>query len=213
MENQKVYAVYSIPTKEAKIFAGIKPEQVTELVENKKAHELCDSFNHSGYFDENISHYDVKRVIKDNEPANGLHLMTNGVIDFILAGKSFFTVKSLTTNKHFSYKVKASKDGGIHFVSVLVANERYEYIGFIRKGKSFVYGQKSTISFDSDSVKAFAYTFKVHSEGITKNKLQIFHAGRCGKCGRTLTHPESITNGIGPECQKMLDKNKKDLVV
>jgi hypothetical protein len=28
----------------------------------------------------------------------------------------------------------------------------------------------------------------------------IAHAGRCGKCGRLLTNPESLVRGIGPEC-------------
>lgn len=30
------------------------------------------------------------------------------------------------------------------------------------------------------------------------------HSGRCGLCGRTLTTPESLDFGIGPECRKRL---------
>ena len=30
--------------------------------------------------------------------------------------------------------------------------------------------------------------------------VQVWHEGRCGKCGRKLTVPESLTSGLGPEC-------------
>jgi hypothetical protein len=33
---------------------------------------------------------------------------------------------------------------------------------------------------------------------------KIQHAGKCGRCGRLLTVPESIESGIGPECAKMM---------
>lgn len=32
---------------------------------------------------------------------------------------------------------------------------------------------------------------------------EIRHAGRCGRCGRLLTVPESIETGLGPECSKV----------
>ncbi len=33
---------------------------------------------------------------------------------------------------------------------------------------------------------------------------KLVHEGRCGRCGRTLTVPESVTEGIGPECRKIM---------
>lgn len=32
----------------------------------------------------------------------------------------------------------------------------------------------------------------------------LHHEGRCGKCGRPLTTPESVKRGIGPECFKRM---------
>lgn len=63
MTNQK-YAIFSIPTKEARIFANMKPEQVSELYsENDNSlQELCEDFNRTGYYDENISHYAIRTV-------------------------------------------------------------------------------------------------------------------------------------------------------
>jgi hypothetical protein len=31
-------------------------------------------------------------------------------------------------------------------------------------------------------------------------RCTVHHEGRCGRCGRTLTVPESIESGFGPEC-------------
>jgi hypothetical protein len=41
------------------------------------------------------------------------------------------------------------------------------------------------------------------------NFIEIWHEGRCGKCGRTLTVPDSIANGLGPECIKTISKSEK----
>jgi hypothetical protein len=30
--------------------------------------------------------------------------------------------------------------------------------------------------------------------------LEIWHEGRCGRCSRKLTVPESLKSGFGPEC-------------
>ena len=32
---------------------------------------------------------------------------------------------------------------------------------------------------------------------------EVWHEGRCGKCGRVLTVPESLILGLGPECAQM----------
>jgi hypothetical protein len=32
----------------------------------------------------------------------------------------------------------------------------------------------------------------------------VWHEGRCGRCGRKLTVPESIESGFGPECASIL---------
>lgn len=32
------------------------------------------------------------------------------------------------------------------------------------------------------------------------SRLQVWHEGRCGRCGRKLTVPSSIETGLGPEC-------------
>lgn len=37
--------------------------------------------------------------------------------------------------------------------------------------------------------------------GVIPPSLEVWHEGRCGRCGRALTVPESIASGIGPVCE------------
>jgi hypothetical protein len=57
------------------------------------------------------------------------------------------------------------------------------------------------------AVKAFAFAMLVIDNQLPASlypKAKIMHAGKCCKCRRTLTTPQSLMNGIGPECQKVL---------
>lgn len=45
------------------------------------------------------------------------------------------------------------------------------------------------------------------------NRMEYWHMGHCGRCNRALTVPESIINGIGPECAKKVGElNVLDLL-
>lgn len=52
---------------------------------------------------------------------------------------------------------------------------------------------------------------KLWSPGFTHwpSSMRFMHAGRCCRCGRTLTVPESIATGIGPECARRRDSLTK----
>jgi hypothetical protein len=42
------------------------------------------------------------------------------------------------------------------------------------------------------------------SEKIVAAGFNLQHAGKCGRCGRKLTVPQSIETGIGPECASIM---------
>lgn len=44
-------------------------------------------------------------------------------------------------------------------------------------------------------------------------KLICFMKVAVGRCGRKLTTPESVTNGIGPECIKLINKNRYEKLI
>jgi hypothetical protein len=76
----------------------------------------------------------------------------------------------------------------------------YEFIGSIRVGSKFKHSKKSRISDEAQSVKVFDFVLNKLISNSLPTFIEIWHEGKCCKCGRTLTTPESIQRGIGPEC-------------
>lgn len=145
--------------------------------------------------------------------------------EFILAGKAIFTVKvgpnSLSAaSPHYTFKVKR-KEGDllsntIYFISILTGPDNessYTYIGVLDPINGWVrLTAKSRYTENCVPVKIVRRVL----ERIWKNEghvveaagWEVYHRGQCGKCGRTLTVPESIESGIGPECAKHLNRRK-----
>lgn len=126
---------------------------------------------------------------------------------FLLAGNARVTLVSKKTGARFTYRVRQSKDKRVHFVSLLTGSDNessYTYMGMLREGK-FAQTAKSPIEGTAPSVKAF---FWFHDNLFIENRivdtLEVWHEGKCGRCNRSLTVPESILNGIGPECMKFV---------
>jgi len=123
---------------------------------------------------------------------------------FALAGDAIFTVKNSKTGGRFTFRID-SEEGRPSFVKVLTGPENtndYTFIGSIFAGKTFKHSQKSKISADAKSVKSFDWVW-AHIDALPEN-IEVWHEGKCGRCGRLLTTPESIATGIGPTCaQKM----------
>lgn len=122
---------------------------------------------------------------------------------FIQAGNATITLKSLATETRFTYRIRESEDGRCFFVSLMNGSDNessFVYIGIIRDGE-FRWTAKSRVSKDAPSFRAFTWMFNnVIVGNVIPSALEIWHEGRCGRCGRKLTVPESIASGIGPEC-------------
>lgn len=125
---------------------------------------------------------------------------------FILAGNATFTLTSAKTGTRFTYKIKAKEvEGGktLHFVSVLTGQDNeadYTFLGTIFEGREFRHSKKSHIGVDAPSAKAFAWSFgRIMADSLGADAT-VHHEGRCGRCGRKLTVPDSIELGLGPEC-------------
>lgn len=127
--------------------------------------------------------------------------MNNAAIKtFITAGRAVFTLESRKTGVHYTYKVERSSDGGdTLFAKVLTAPETYTYAGILTdRGVRQTKGSK--IGPQAPSVKGLDW-FLSHMD----SELVVFrHEGRCGRCGRPLTTPESIDRGLGPDCAEAM---------
>lgn len=136
-------------------------------------------------------------------------------IEFIYGGNAVFTIKSLKTDKHFTYKVTQAKrererDAAPYFVRVLAGPDNQDwaasqYIGFLKEyalpvdADPLLAGKKGKP--DAPSFKALQWVLmKLYRRDM--DGFEIMHEGRCCRCNRALTHPDSIKTGIGPECAK-----------
>ena len=150
----------------------------------------------------------LQAVTMPNAPVAPAHIKAPAnALRFLLAGDAHCTFRSHRTDKHFTYHVEANKKpttagGPSHFVAVLTAPEHYEYIGCLYDRRVFRHGSRSRIASNAPSVRAFGWVWTRLLAGRVPETCDVYHEGRCGRCGRPLTHPESIENGLGPECAK-----------
>ena len=125
---------------------------------------------------------------------------------FLLAGNARVTLVSAATGRRFTYSIKSKKmdDGKIfHFVGLLTgpSNESdYSFLGTIFDSSKFAHGRKSKIHPTAPSAKAFGWAWSHLATGALPPSCEVHHEGRCGRCGRALTVPESIESGLGPVC-------------
>ena len=137
---------------------------------------------------------------------------------FVLAGDAVLTLTSRVTGQRYTYSVVAAKDRGkrtehptLYFVSLLSGPDNdadYTYIGSLRitlAGPRFDLTQKSRLPADAKPIAAFRFFVqRVLAAGVMPPLLEVRHEGRCGRCGRRLTVPESIDTGLGTECADRL---------
>jgi len=123
--------------------------------------------------------------------------------EFILAGQATFTVSN-PQGVHYTFRVAMS--GTAHFAAVLTGsdNERsYTYAGIVNAvdGSLRATGA-SRIAADAESWKVLAWALRrIWRQDELPQGYEIRHAGKCGRCGRVLTTPESIESGLGPTCR------------
>jgi hypothetical protein len=139
---------------------------------------------------------------------NGHKINNSEALKFIFAGKSLVTFLNTKTGNRFTFKVKQAKNSNLFFVSVLNGPESYAYIGTVTEGV-YKHGKKSVITNQVQSVKVFEYVINKLKLNNLPDFVEVWHEGKCGKCGRTLTVPSSIASGLGPECIKSLSKADK----
>lgn len=124
-------------------------------------------------------------------------------IRFMYAGNATVTLASERTGDRFTFRIRKSPDGKMHFVSLMNGPDNefsFAYMGYIRRGVFFHGGKKAKVAIDAKAVLAFSWTWKQLARNTMPEQLRVWHEGRCGRCARKLTVPESIASGFGPEC-------------
>jgi len=161
------------------------------------------------------------------------HLISHDkALQLMLAGKATFTIKNSDTGNRFTYKIERKRTKSIadqsnplnalRFIKVLTGSNNetdYTYFAFIRilnaidfdgnQGFEYKFASKQhNINQAAQSVRAFEWTVKCLRANVLPSFIEIWHEGKCMKCGRKLTDPASIEAGVGPECQRMVSKKR-----
>lgn len=131
---------------------------------------------------------------------------------WLLAGKAICTVKS-PKGGHYTYKVSKADDADRWFVSLLTGPDNtynYTYLGMLQLDMSMPATIRLTgaskLNADSTPVKVAAWAFwHVLLDKPLPPGYSVDGEGRCGRCGRPLTHPDGIANdgyrlGFGAKC-------------
>ena len=140
--------------------------------------------------------------------------MTFDARAFITAGRAVFTLQG--RDARYTFRVNKSGDGHVtrdgrpyYFVSMLTGPDNtadYTYVGLLEAETGALrLTRKSRYIDASTPVLALRWALPIVWRGDTlPAPAQLYHVGRCGRCGRALTVPSSIDAGIGPECATKL---------
>lgn len=117
-------------------------------------------------------------------------------------GKVIFTFLNKETENHRTFKICKSDfaDGKI-VVSLLTGGDNtfnYTSFGFL---DPITYRVSIWKKFQNvENYPKYGRIIERMFTDLLPEKLVVSHSGKCFKCGRTLTTPESIESGIGPVC-------------
>ena len=126
--------------------------------------------------------------------------------DYITGGHGTFTLLSLSSYNRFTYKIGTPENQYPYFVSVLTGPDNtsdYTFIGTIfENGDTLTYraSKKSPVGDKAQSNLALHWFLSHINANVKPASVAFYHEGRCGRCGRKLTTPESVKRGLGPHC-------------
>lgn len=131
-------------------------------------------------------------------------------LSFILAGKATVTLRSLMSGNRYTYKIVAAEkrnpnDAPTWFVKLLNGPDNtnsFVYIGIIRNNQ-LVWTSKSRVAINAPSFIGFKFVLNALIEN-NMHGFEVWHEGRCGRCGKKLTVPESVATGFGPNCLELV---------
>lgn len=147
------------------------------------------------------------------EALQGGNVAQEHALEFMLAGRSEFTLHSTKTGQDFRLRIDRSESRNdsnyVYFVNDISSKERV-YAGLLFFDSNlgefqFRQGVKGKMSEKSLLVRSLLFVLNKLERGETVQHLEVYHVGKCGVCGKKLTDPISIATGIGPTCAKKLN--------
>lgn len=141
------------------------------------------------------------------------------LLKFIMAGNATVTIRSKKSVQRLTYRFSRpdpDPNSGSRVRPIWASllngpdnDSNFQFIGSIWPNAgawTFSQSAKSKISLDAPSAKLLMWMVRMLN--VSPNRLfeqaEVWHEGRCGRCNRKLTVPESISSGFGPECIQLI---------
>lgn len=129
---------------------------------------------------------------------------------FLTAGAAVFTLANPASGVHFTYRISRKPStrgpGDVTFISWKRTHD-FEYLGLLGDIDGVIAVTRKSPS-DPAALKALnalQWALRLTWKGqALPAPADLKHMGLCGRCGRPLTHPESIDLGLGPDCAAMM---------
>ena len=151
----------------------------------------------------------------------------DAIFRYVMGGRAVLTLVSSASGQRFTFSVemktvrqldnesdekfearRREAMSGVRFVKVLTGPDNthdYSYIGHINDRREFRLDRRSAFDASAPSVRAWMWFWSVltnHREKL--DQIEVWHNGRCSRCGRELTVPESVQSGLGPVCAESM---------
>lgn len=130
-------------------------------------------------------------------------------LDFMTGGNAIVTLVDYSQEIRHTYKLMASENQKYLWIKLLTGpdnTKNYTEIFIFHVDADglpqLTFRHNNKVNERMPSVQLFRKVFRnlILRPEDDMDWLEIWHVGRCCRCGRTLTVPESIAAGIGPEC-------------
>lgn len=113
-----------------------------------------------------------------------------------------FTIRSKKSGKDYTFKISQVPFKDNNYIHIKVETEylNFKYMGWYRDGK--IINKKLEVNTPaSQAVSWFLRQMFSNNFDNLNQSVDIFHLGKCLKCGKTLTDSNSIEVGFGPVCR------------
>lgn len=155
---------------------------------------------------------DVDETVK---PVGG-RLATDKILNAIFAGDCKFTIFNTKENIRYTYHITECENpkgcNQLYFINLLTGPDIWRYFGCYRDrvySHDKKFDKEGFIGEQALSVRYLKAMIRLVEKNELPSYIEVWHEGKCCKCGRTLTTPQSIEDGIGPVCRSVLSKKGK----
>lgn len=126
------------------------------------------------------------------------------ISQYVMGGKGVVTLKS-PSKVHKSYFFSKPRNASNfkpddRFIYVLDAHNEWVYVGML-SDDVMRWTKHSAYPLESPEFKGARYVVKMMHRDI-ETPMELYHEGVCPICGKRLTNPKSIVEGIGPKCKQ-----------